>query len=44
LLLTQSLPLREHPHGRPAPRTTAQKRKLPRIYNLSGRPAVAAVT
>src|SRR5664279_2461350 len=31
---------------RPPSRTTAQKRKptTPRIYNLSGRPAVAAVT
>jgi transposase len=40
LLLTQSLPLQEHADHRPAPRTTAQKRKLPRIYNLSGRPAL----
>src|ERR1039457_6788984 len=39
-------PLEEHADRRPAPRTTAQKRKptTPRIYNLSGRPAVAAVT
>jgi hypothetical protein len=46
LLLTQALPLQEHTDRRPALRTTAQKRKkpLPRIYNLSGRPAVAAVT
>ena len=46
LLLTQALPLQEHSDRRPALRTTAQKRKtpLPRIYNLSGRPAVAAVT
>ncbi len=45
LLLTQALPLQEHANRRPARRTTAQKRKtLPRIYNLSGRPAVAAVT
>jgi transposase len=46
LLLTQSLPLQEHPDRRPAPVTTAQKRKIPMppIYNLSGRPAVAAVT
>jgi hypothetical protein len=38
------------PDGRPASRpvqlTSAQKRKptMPRIYNLSGRPALAAVT
>jgi hypothetical protein len=47
LLLTQPLPLEEHAdRRRPAPLTTAQKRKtpMPRIYNLSGRPAVAAVT
>jgi hypothetical protein len=44
LLLTQSLPLQEHADRRPAPRTTAQKRNLPRTYNLSGRPALAAVT
>jgi transposase len=46
LLLTQTLPLQEHSDRRPALRTTAHKRKipLPRIYNLSGRPAVAAVT
>ena len=44
LLLTQASPLQEYAQRRPAPRTTAQKRKLPRIYNLSGRPAVAAVT
>ena len=46
LLLTQALPLQEHAARRPAPRTTAQKRKnpMPRIYNLSGRPALAAVT
>ncbi len=44
LLLSQTLPLQEHTDSRPALRTTAQKRKLPRIYNLSGRPAVAAVT
>ena len=39
-------PLEEHADRRPALRTTAQKRKptTPRIYNLSGRPAVAAVT
>ena len=44
LLLTRSLPLQEHTDRRPASRTTAQKRKLPRIYSLSGRPALAAVT
>ena len=46
LLLAQPLPLQEHAAHRPAPRTTAQKRKapMPRIYNLSGRPALAAVT
>ena len=44
LLFTQALPLQEHVDRRPAVRTTAQKRKLPRIYNLSGRPALAAVT
>jgi len=46
LLLTLPLPLPETEDRRPAPRTAAQKRKLstPRIYNLSGRPALAAVT
>lgn len=46
LLLAQSLPLHEHADRRPAPRATTQKRKtpMPRIYNLSGRPALAAVT
>ena len=46
LLLAQPLPLQEYPDRRPAPRTTAQKRKptMPRIYNLGGRPALAAVT
>src|SRR5450631_2983211 len=46
LLRTLSLPLQEHPDRRPAPVTTAQKRKtvIPRIYNLGGRPALAAVT
>jgi hypothetical protein len=46
LLRTLSLPLQEHAERRPAPVTTAQKRKtpMPRIYNLSGRPALAAVT
>ena len=46
LLLSQSLPLEEHAERRPALLTSAQKRKtpMPRIYNLSGRPALAAVT
>ncbi len=46
LLLAQPLPLQECAQRRPAPRTTAQKPKpkMPRIYNLSGRPALAAVT
>lgn len=46
LLLVLSLPLQECADRRPASLTTAQKRKppTPRIYNLSGRPALAAVT
>jgi len=46
LLLALPLPLEEHIQRRPAPITSAQKRKptMPRIYNLSGRPALAAVT
>ena len=46
LLLAQPLPLEEYSQRRPAPRTTPQKPKpkMPRIYNLSGRPALAAVT
>jgi transposase len=46
LLLALPLSLQEYSDRRPAPRTTAQKRKtpMPRIYNLSGRPALAAVT
>jgi transposase len=46
LLLALPLPLQEHAERRPAPITAAQKRKtpMPRIYNLSGRPALAAVT
>jgi transposase len=46
LLLALPRPLQEHPERRPALLTTAQQRKtpMPRIYNLSGRPAVAAVT
>jgi transposase len=46
LLLALPLPLEELAQRRPASVTSAQKRKnpLPRIYNLSGRPALAAVT
>jgi transposase len=46
LLLVLPLPLEEHAERRPKLLTSAQKRKttLPRIYNLSGRPALAAVT
>jgi hypothetical protein len=46
LLRTLPLPLEEHAERRPALITSAQKRKptMPRIYNLSGRPALAAVT
>jgi len=46
LLLALPLPLQEHAERRPAPITSAQKRKTPRprIYKLSGRPALAAVT
>jgi hypothetical protein len=46
LLLTLPLPLQEHAEHRPKLLTSAQKRKtsMPRIYNLSGRPALAAVT
>jgi transposase len=46
LLLALPVPLEDHAERRPAPLTTAQKRKspMPRIYNLSGRPALAAVT
>ena len=46
LLLAQPLPLQEHAERRPQILTSAQKRKttLPRIYKLSGRPALAAVT
>jgi transposase len=45
-LLALPLPLQEHAERRPAPITSLQKRKtpMPRIYNLSGRPALAAVT
>jgi transposase len=44
LLLALPLPLQEHAERRPVAITTAQKRKTPRIYNLSGRPALAALT
>jgi transposase len=46
LLLALSLPLEELAEGRPKLLTSAQKRKTPtpRIYNLSGRPALVAVT
>ena len=46
LLLTLLLPLQEHAERRPKLLTSAQKRKtpVPRIYNLSARPALAAVT
>jgi len=46
LLLAQPLPLQEYSDRRPAPRSTAHKPKptMPRIYNLGGRPALAAVT
>lgn len=46
LLLALPRPLEEHAERRPRLLTSAQKRKLPtpRIYNLSGRPALAAVT
>jgi len=46
ILLALPLPLQEHAERRPQFLTSAQKRKtlMPRIYNLSGRPALAAVT
>jgi transposase len=46
LLQTVPMQLEEHAERRPQTLTAAQKRKtpLPRIYNLSGRPALAAVT
>jgi hypothetical protein len=45
LLLTLPLPLEENGEGRPAPINRARKRKAPtpRIYSLSGRPALTAV-
>jgi transposase len=46
LSLPWPLPVQELSHARPAPRIQAQKPKtpMPRIYNLGGRPALAAVT
>jgi hypothetical protein len=46
ILLRLPLPLEEYAARRPKLLTSAQKRKttLPRIYKLSGRPALAAVT
>ncbi len=46
LLMTHPLPLQEYGHRNPAPRLTLRKPKtqMPRIYNLGGRPALAAVT
>jgi transposase len=46
LSLRLPLPLLEHADRRPAPRLSGQKIKkpMPRIYNLGGRPALAAVT
>jgi hypothetical protein len=45
LLLTLPLPLEEHGEDRPAPANIGRKRKTPtpRIYTLSGRPALTAV-
>jgi hypothetical protein len=43
LLALLPLPLQVHAQPRPVAITTAQKRKTPRIYNLAGRPALAAV-
>jgi transposase len=46
LLTALPFAFEEHPQRRPVQLTSAQKRKptMPRIYNLSGRPALAAVT
>ena len=46
LSLPLPLPVQDLSHARPAPRIQAQKPKtpMPRIYNLGGRPALAAVT
>ena len=45
LSLLLPVPFREHADRRPAPRLSGQKPKnpMPRIYNLGGRPALAAV-
>ena len=46
LSLPWPLPVQDLAHPRPAPRLQAQKPKppMPRIYNLGGRPALAAVS
>ena len=46
LSLLLPLPLQENADRRPAPRLSRQqpKKPMPRIYNLGGRPALAAVT
>ena len=46
LSLPLPLPLLEHADRRPAPRLSGQtpNKPMPRIYNLGGRPALAAVT
>jgi hypothetical protein len=46
LLAALPFAFREHAERRPVQLTSAYKRKptMPRIYNLSGRPALAAVT
>ena len=46
LLTALPFAFEEHPQRRPVQLTSAQKRKptMPRIYHLSGRPALAAVT
>jgi transposase len=46
LSLPWPLPVQDLAHARPAPRLQAMKPKtpMPRIYNLGGRPALAAVT
>jgi hypothetical protein len=46
LSLPWPLPVQDLSHARPAPRTKPQKPKtpMPRIYNLGGRPALAALT
>ena len=45
LLRSQPLPLEEYADGRPVQISATQKKSpMPRIYKLSGRPALAAVT